>query len=94
MSLGAIDTQTPESQTVPAPGDAQKAPLEALSDGQGEAAFLLRPVTVKQIENWANDRRRMPPKTTVRSSLPLNLGSAERQPESRAAARYYGLTFR
>ncbi len=44
--------------------------LEALEDGSGQAAFLLRPVTVKQIENWANDRRRMPPKTTYFSPKP------------------------
>jgi uncharacterized protein (DUF1015 family) len=25
---------------------------------------LLRPVTVKQIARWADERRRMPPKTT------------------------------
>ena len=39
-------------------------PLEALESGEGQAAFLLRPVTVKQIDEWANERRRMPPKTT------------------------------
>jgi uncharacterized protein (DUF1015 family) len=44
--------------------------LGALEDGSGQAAFLLRPVTVKQIENWANDRRRMPPKTTYFSPKP------------------------
>jgi uncharacterized protein (DUF1015 family) len=44
--------------------------LEALTNGDGQAAFLLRPVTVKQIENWANDRRRMTPKTTYFSPKP------------------------
>jgi uncharacterized protein (DUF1015 family) len=44
--------------------------LEALRDGEGEAAFLLRPVTVKQIDEWANERRRMPPKTTFFSPKP------------------------
>jgi uncharacterized protein (DUF1015 family) len=44
--------------------------LEALEQGAGQAAFVLRPVTVKQIENWANDRRRMPPKTTFFSPKP------------------------
>ncbi len=44
--------------------------LQALEQGDGQAAFLLRPVTVKQIENWANDRRRMPPKTTYFSPKP------------------------
>ncbi len=44
--------------------------LEAVEQGDGQAAFLLRPVTVKQIENWANDRRRMPPKTTYFSPKP------------------------
>ena len=44
--------------------------VEALTQGQAEAAFLLRPVTVKQIEEWANERRRMPPKTTYFSPKP------------------------
>jgi uncharacterized protein (DUF1015 family) len=44
--------------------------LEALAQGEAQAAFVLRPVTVKQIEEWANDRRRMPPKTTYFSPKP------------------------
>ena len=44
--------------------------MEALQNGDGQAAFLLRPVTVKQIEEWANERRRMPPKTTYFSPKP------------------------
>ena len=44
--------------------------LEALQLGQAQAAFLLRPVTVKQIDQWANERRRMPPKTTFFSPKP------------------------
>jgi uncharacterized protein (DUF1015 family) len=44
--------------------------MEALRDGEGQAAFLLRPVTVKQIDQWANERRRMPPKTTFFSPKP------------------------
>ncbi len=44
--------------------------MEALQQGEGQAAFLLRPVTVKQIEEWANERRRMPPKTTFFSPKP------------------------
>jgi uncharacterized protein (DUF1015 family) len=44
--------------------------MEALQQGEGQAAFLLRPVTVKQIEVWANERRRMPPKTTFFSPKP------------------------
>jgi uncharacterized protein (DUF1015 family) len=44
--------------------------MEALENGDGQAAFLLRPVTVKQIEEWANERRRMPPKTTYFSPKP------------------------
>jgi uncharacterized protein (DUF1015 family) len=44
--------------------------LEALQDGEGQAAFLLRPVTVAQIDEWANARRRMPPKTTFFSPKP------------------------
>jgi uncharacterized protein (DUF1015 family) len=44
--------------------------MQALRDGEGQAAFLLRPVTVKQIDAWANERRRMPPKTTFFSPKP------------------------
>jgi uncharacterized protein (DUF1015 family) len=44
--------------------------MEALAQGEGQAAFLLRPVTVKQIDEWANERRRMPPKTTYFSPKP------------------------
>jgi uncharacterized protein (DUF1015 family) len=44
--------------------------MEALRDGEGQAAFLLRPVTVEQIDAWANARRRMPPKTTFFSPKP------------------------
>lgn len=44
--------------------------MEALRDGEGQAAFLLRPVTVAQIDAWANARRRMPPKTTFFSPKP------------------------
>jgi uncharacterized protein (DUF1015 family) len=44
--------------------------MEALHQGEGQAAFLLRPVTVKQIDQWANERRRMPPKTTFFSPKP------------------------
>jgi uncharacterized protein (DUF1015 family) len=43
--------------------------LEALAGG-ADAAFLLRPVTVAQIEEWANARKRMPPKTTYFSPKP------------------------
>jgi uncharacterized protein (DUF1015 family) len=44
--------------------------MEALESGEAQAAFILRPVTVKQIEEWANERRRMPPKTTYFSPKP------------------------
>jgi uncharacterized protein (DUF1015 family) len=44
--------------------------MAALEHGHGEAAFLLRPVTVGQIEEWANARRRMAPKTTYFSPKP------------------------
>ena len=44
--------------------------MEALRTGGGQAALLLRPVTVKQIDEWANERRRMPPKTTYFSPKP------------------------
>jgi uncharacterized protein (DUF1015 family) len=47
-----------------------KEAIDALGDGEGQAAFLLRPVTVGQIEEWANARRRMPPKTTFFSPKP------------------------
>jgi uncharacterized protein (DUF1015 family) len=44
--------------------------MEALATGEAEAAFILRPITVKQIDVWANERRRMPPKTTYFSPKP------------------------
>jgi uncharacterized protein (DUF1015 family) len=44
--------------------------MDALRTGEGQAALLLRPVTVKQIDEWANERRRMPPKTTYFSPKP------------------------
>ena len=44
--------------------------MGALEAGEGDAAFLLRPVTVAQIEEWARARRRMPPKTTYFSPKP------------------------
>lgn len=44
--------------------------MEALQSGAAQAALLLRPVTVKQIDSWANERRRMPPKTTYFSPKP------------------------
>jgi uncharacterized protein (DUF1015 family) len=43
---------------------------EAIADGTAQAAFLLRPVTVAQIEEWARERKRMPPKTTYFSPKP------------------------
>ncbi len=43
---------------------------QALADDSAQAGFLLRPVTVGQIEEWANERRRMPPKTTYFSPKP------------------------
>ena len=44
--------------------------LGALKSGEAQAAFLLRPVTVHQIETWAAARRQMPPKTTYFSPKP------------------------
>jgi len=46
--------------------------LAALGDGEGDgqAAFLLRPVTVSQIEAWAAERKQMAPKTTYFSPKP------------------------
>ncbi len=38
--------------------------IEPLRAGTAQAAVLLRPVTVAQINEWAGARRRMPPKTT------------------------------
>jgi uncharacterized protein (DUF1015 family) len=44
--------------------------LGALADGEAQAAFLLRPVTVAQIEAWAGERKQMAPKTTYFSPKP------------------------
>jgi uncharacterized protein (DUF1015 family) len=44
--------------------------LRALKSGGAQAAFLLRPVTVGQIETWAAERTQMPPKTTYFSPKP------------------------
>jgi uncharacterized protein (DUF1015 family) len=44
--------------------------LAALADGEAQAAFLLRPVTVSQIESWAAQRKQMAPKTTYFSPKP------------------------
>jgi uncharacterized protein (DUF1015 family) len=44
--------------------------IAPLADGQAQAAFLLRPVTVSQIESWAAARQQMPPKTTYFSPKP------------------------
>jgi ABC-type amino acid transport substrate-binding protein len=44
--------------------------LAALADGEAQAAFLLRPATVAQIEEWAAARKQMPPKTTYFSPKP------------------------
>jgi uncharacterized protein (DUF1015 family) len=44
--------------------------LGALRSGDAQAAFLLRPVTVAQIEAWAAERTQMPPKTTYFSPKP------------------------
>ena len=41
-----------------------RSAVGALASGDGEAAVLLRPVTVAQIGEWAHARRRMPPKST------------------------------
>jgi uncharacterized protein (DUF1015 family) len=44
--------------------------IGALDDGEAQAAFLLRPVTVTQIESWAAERKQMAPKTTYFSPKP------------------------
>jgi uncharacterized protein (DUF1015 family) len=44
--------------------------IAALDDGEAQAAFLLRPVTVGQIESWAAERKQMAPKTTYFSPKP------------------------
>ena len=41
-----------------------------LRAGRAQAVVLLRPVSVAQIAEWAEDRRRMPPKTTYFSPKP------------------------
>jgi len=38
--------------------------FSAVTTGTAQAALLLRPVTVRQIRDWAQARRRMPPKST------------------------------
>ena len=63
---GALRPAAPRGHAPPQRREA----LEALQHGEGQAAFLLRPVTVKQIDEWANERRRMPPKTTYFSPKP------------------------
>ena len=44
--------------------------IGALESGEAQAAFLLRPVTVGQIETWAAERKQMAPKTTYFSPKP------------------------
>ncbi len=44
--------------------------VDAVNGGEAQAAILLRPVTVAQIAEWADARRRMPPKTTYFSPKP------------------------
>jgi uncharacterized protein (DUF1015 family) len=44
--------------------------MSAIQGGEAQAAFVLRPVTVRQIEQWAAARDRMPPKTTYFSPKP------------------------
>jgi uncharacterized protein (DUF1015 family) len=44
--------------------------IEAVDNGEAQAAFLLRPVTVTQIESWAAARKQMAPKTTYFSPKP------------------------
>ncbi len=66
--LATVLAALPEHEVMHRHGVAEA--LEALESGEGQAAFLLRPVTVKQIDEWANERRRMPPKTTYFSPKP------------------------
>ena len=51
------------------PGQLAEA-MEALDKGEAQAAFLLRPVTVSQIESLAAARKQMAPKTTYFSPKP------------------------
>jgi len=44
--------------------------MVSVTSGESQAAFLLRPVTVGQIAEWAAARRKMPPKTTYFSPKP------------------------
>ena len=53
----------------------------AVRAGRADAAFLLRPVPVARIERVADDRRRMPPKSTFFQPKPLT-GMAYRSLES------------
>jgi uncharacterized protein (DUF1015 family) len=59
--LGAASTEYPHGW---------EEAVGAIEKGEGEAAVLLRPVTVDQIAQWARARRRMPPKTTYFSPKP------------------------
>ncbi len=43
---------------------------DAVTQGQAQAAVLLRPATVAQIAEWAGARRKMPPKTTYFAPKP------------------------
>jgi uncharacterized protein (DUF1015 family) len=38
--------------------------MRGVASGQAQALVLLRPVSVDQIQQWARDRRQMPPKST------------------------------
>jgi uncharacterized protein (DUF1015 family) len=44
--------------------------IESVRSGDAQAAVLLRPPTVAQIAEWAEQRRRMPPKTSYFSPKP------------------------
>lgn len=44
--------------------------VDAVDNGEAQAAILLRPPSVGQIAQWARDRRKMPPKTTYFSPKP------------------------
>lgn len=44
--------------------------VDAIEGRSAQAAIILRPVTVRQISDWARSRRKMPPKTTYFTPKP------------------------
>jgi uncharacterized protein (DUF1015 family) len=61
--VAAVDAALPAHHTEHR--HSREEALRPLEDGTAQAAVLLRPVRVDQIEAWARARRRMPPKSTL-----------------------------